>query len=564
MINHLTTSTEIPRKTIEVTCDPWMFSLSFVVALVVMYITFYFAERVMEEAHSHHKKFWYRGGIFVFGAGQWVAYLIGMLALKLEIAFFYDMTKVASAFLVSMMVAAGIFHIISTPRYGYERFVPAAIFTGAGMSAISLVAKNAMVVDVEIVLVPLWSLLSIAVTLVGSTFGYWLIFSQRIVENGGVLRLWGRMGGVLVLALTLSVVHYISMKGTEFVLVGNFIAAAQPSHYALKIVMGSLFFVITLVALVGYYFDHQHIKDLETMGEIFMQEMDQHEKDTATYKNRCIKLEEQVRLQMAELQKMKRFYEENKKIKGDFAAIMWHELYTPIHTVWEISKHRKQDIAPQEAVNHMLQNFISIEKIAQELENKLQQMVSQAKKEEEEGKHKVATIDMFKIIKECLKENTSLIGKKAITISMESPQIETKAQCDLKKIKQVVVYLLNNAIRHSPYNGKIEIMFSHSKLPAGRRQTDEWIVPALAVMIQDYGEGIALEKMDLLFTAPPTLATGKEETGEKAYNMSYCKDIIEEHFGKIWAENVPGKGARFTFMLPRQKIEQIAPVKAST
>jgi signal transduction histidine kinase len=64
--------------------------------------------------------------------------------------------------------------------------------------------------------------------------------------------------------------------------------------------------------------------------------------------------------------------------------------------------------------------------------------------------------------------------------------------------------------------------------------------------IQDTGPGIAPEIADKLFEAFTTF--GKEHgTG---LGLSICKKIIEDHQGRIWARNEPGRGAVFAFALP--------------
>jgi two-component system, OmpR family, sensor histidine kinase VicK len=67
------------------------------------------------------------------------------------------------------------------------------------------------------------------------------------------------------------------------------------------------------------------------------------------------------------------------------------------------------------------------------------------------------------------------------------------------------------------------------------------------VSIKDTGSGIEPEIFPRLFSKFVT----KSETGGTGLGLYICKNIVEAHGGKIWAENnSDGKGATFTFSLP--------------
>jgi len=109
---------------------------------------------------------------------------------------------------------------------------------------------------------------------------------------------------------------------------------------------------------------------------------------------------------------------------------------------------------------------------------------------------------------------------------------------DPEKIEEVLMNLIENAMKFSPRGGIITIK--------GETSGNE-----LSVTIADEGIGIPLRDQERIFErfykAEDSLANPIQGTGLGLY---ICKSIIEAHEGRIWVESETGKGSRFTFSLP--------------
>jgi two-component system sensor histidine kinase PilS (NtrC family) len=108
---------------------------------------------------------------------------------------------------------------------------------------------------------------------------------------------------------------------------------------------------------------------------------------------------------------------------------------------------------------------------------------------------------------------------------------------DPQRMRQVFWNLLINACQALPNGGEIKINtepFSHSG-------DTEW----LRVTISDSGQGIAREDIDKIFH--PFFTT---KTGGTGLGLAIVYRIIEDHGGTIDVESEPGKGTRFSIMLP--------------
>ena len=108
-----------------------------------------------------------------------------------------------------------------------------------------------------------------------------------------------------------------------------------------------------------------------------------------------------------------------------------------------------------------------------------------------------------------------------------------------EKIWRVISNLITNAIKFSPVGEAIRIKVIHQK-------------DHIQISIADHGIGIPPEMKDKVFNMF-TDAKRPGTIGEKSFGLglSICKQIIENHNGKIWFESQPWKGTTFYVSLPR-------------
>jgi len=148
----------------------------------------------------------------------------------------------------------------------------------------------------------------------------------------------------------------------------------------------------------------------------------------------------------------------------------------------------------------------------------------------------VAPLDVRTLVGEVvvLAHSDALHHRVKVSSSHESdlPSI----QGDRISLQQVLLNLLMNAIAatgNSPADRR-EVLLSTAASEG-----------AVRVTVRDWGHGIAPDAMDQLFQ--PFFTTKAEGLG---MGLPICKNIIEQHRGRIWAENHPEGGAAFSFTLP--------------
>ncbi|HUH97692.1 MAG TPA: ATP-binding protein [Anaerolineales bacterium] len=109
---------------------------------------------------------------------------------------------------------------------------------------------------------------------------------------------------------------------------------------------------------------------------------------------------------------------------------------------------------------------------------------------------------------------------------------------DSKSLERALTALLDNAIKFSPRGGDVEINFEKQK-------------DRLAISVEDHGIGIATDQLARIFDRFYRI----EESGGELFSgigigLAIARQVIEQHHGTLNVESKPGKGSRFTMVLP--------------
>ena len=129
------------------------------------------------------------------------------------------------------------------------------------------------------------------------------------------------------------------------------------------------------------------------------------------------------------------------------------------------------------------------------------------------------------------------------TIEVSSTEEFILAQIDAKLIVQVLINLIDNAIKYTPAKSKIGI---HTE------KQGKWVV----VSVSDNGPGIPdaqkLRIFDMFYTGANKVADSRRSLG---LGLSLCKSIVTAHGGTISVtDNLP-HGTVFTFTVPAGEVE---------
>ncbi len=225
------------------------------------------------------------------------------------------------------------------------------------------------------------------------------------------------------------------------------------------------------------------------------------------------------------------------KAKTEFLSITSHQLRTPLSVIkGYLSMLRDGDYGKltkrqQEIISTLQQNTERLIRLVNVFLN-----VSRI----ESGRLKVIKTpqDLNKILKDIVKEMKVEAKKKNISLRYQENKLPP-VPLDVDKIQDVVVNLIDNAIKYTGAGGHINV---------STKLMDKYVL----VIVEDDGRGIPYDELDQLFEK---FKRGEDiyrvDTSGSGLGLYIAKKIVEGHGGNIWAESDGvGQGSVFKFTLP--------------
>jgi len=142
------------------------------------------------------------------------------------------------------------------------------------------------------------------------------------------------------------------------------------------------------------------------------------------------------------------------------------------------------------------------------------------------------------LISDTLESFSALAARQGVKLEGSAEADVDPVLMDTPRVGRVLNNLVNNALRHTPSGGSVEVR----ALRTAR---------GVEVVVADTGEGIRAEDMDFVFERFYRGEKSRSRaTGGAGLGLAISRGIIEAHGGEIRLESDPGAGARFTFFLP--------------
>jgi nitrogen-specific signal transduction histidine kinase len=219
--------------------------------------------------------------------------------------------------------------------------------------------------------------------------------------------------------------------------------------------------------------------------------------------------------------------------KDEFISVASHELKTPITSI-SASLQILQKLTKTEALPEKVNLFINkANNNLSKLIHLLDDLLNVTKIQQGQLALNKTRFNLTELIQDCC-ENLHVDGDHGFIINTTEAIM---VDADYRRIDQVMVNLLNNAIKYSPQSKRIEININHDDERA-------------TVSVRDFGIGINPEKLPHLFDRYYRVdALGHQFSG-LGLGLYISSEIIHRHGGKIGADSTLGDGSNFWFTIP--------------
>jgi two-component system clock-associated histidine kinase SasA len=129
------------------------------------------------------------------------------------------------------------------------------------------------------------------------------------------------------------------------------------------------------------------------------------------------------------------------------------------------------------------------------------------------------------------------VGRKLELIT-DVPADLPDVYADQRRMRQVLINLLENAFKFTPEGGRVSLTLLH--------RTSQWVQASIC----DSGPGIPTEEQQRIFQDRVRLPQTSGTASGFGVGLSVCRRIAEVHGGRIWVVSEPGEGACFHFTVP--------------
>ena len=247
-----------------------------------------------------------------------------------------------------------------------------------------------------------------------------------------------------------------------------------------------------------------------------------------------LRLNEELVKRAEELQELDR-------LKSGFLANMSHELRTPLNSILGFCDVMLLELDGP-LTPEMGNDLGLIQKNGQHLLHLINDVLDMAKIESGRMNLVPETFKVHDVLDEVNSITSTLASERNIALFIdEDSDQEVEIYADNTRFRQVMINLVNNAIKFTDAGGKIAIR-------AQKKDSTN-----VLVTVKDTGIGIPEEKLEDIFqefTQVDTSTTRK--VGGTGLGLPISRRLIEMHGGRLWAEStgIPGEGSTFFVEMP--------------
>jgi two-component system phosphate regulon sensor histidine kinase PhoR len=231
------------------------------------------------------------------------------------------------------------------------------------------------------------------------------------------------------------------------------------------------------------------------------------------------------------------------QMRRDFVANVSHELRTPLTALLGFIETLRGAARDDPAAR---ERFLAImEREAGRMNRLVRDLLSLSRVEADERVRPTDRVDLAALAASAVAALRPMAEAAGVTIGLRGAETPAPAPLDADQITQVLHNLIENAVKYGGAGGRVEVRLSRLEREPSLRG------PALRLEVQDWGEGIDPIHIPRLTERFYRVDSHRSrEVGGTGLGLAIVKHIVNRHRGRLRIESEPGKGSRFTVILP--------------
>jgi two-component system, NtrC family, sensor kinase len=222
--------------------------------------------------------------------------------------------------------------------------------------------------------------------------------------------------------------------------------------------------------------------------------------------------------------------------KSEFLANMSHELRTPLNAIIGFSEVLNERMFGE--LNEKQDEYLKdIYASGQHLLSLINDILDLSKIEAGRMELELAEFSLPVAIDNALTLVRERASRRGIKLGQTINEGVGLIRGDERKVKQVLLNLLSNALKFTPEGGRIDV---RAAMNDGMAE----------ISVADTGVGIAPEDQEAIFEEFRQVGTADKKVEGTGLGLALSRKFIELHGGRIWVHSQPGKGSTFSFTLP--------------
>ncbi len=257
---------------------------------------------------------------------------------------------------------------------------------------------------------------------------------------------------------------------------------------------------------------------------------------------------------------MVRRLEELDQMKREFVSHVSHELKTPLVAMQETNRLLLD--GPPGPLTERQQRLLELNlQGSRRLSAMISNLLDLARLEAGVMRYDFRPHDLGALTRTAASELEAWAQEKGVGFDLDVPSTPLAVHCDADRISQVLVNLLDNAVKFSPGEGVVTVKV-HVEAPLPPSAPRDLLLPLAdpasgqryAVLeIADHGPGIPDRNKRLVFEKFHQAEKGsKQASAGVGLGLAICREILHAHAGEIWVADNHPKGCVFTVVLPLQ------------